>query len=253
MRYLLSCVLLLTISESFSQQTSSGFSLDVLHFQNIEQSLIPLKNSGLGLRASYQLERREQRSLRSMQIDITAANPKSAVERQNKSLFGSLSADFTRKFKVKRSDFYLGYIALLSYRNGFYKAIDQSHLYWTNFLGGGLSSSYLKTIDQSSEILISLKLPLFGLGSRSPEHRLYKVDDPSLSNILTINHSNLRFHTLGTYFQPTVEVEYRRHFAVNLDFGFFLRHQYLSTTNNSGSSPYKEIQNGCGVKLILIH
>lgn len=236
---------------SYGQVISSGFSLEGVRFQNIDRTLGSLRNSGPALKAAYKLEQRAESGLKSFEVSITAINPKSSVEIRRKSIVGNLTARFDRQFQINQSDFYLGYNGILSYRNGFYKALDQSHLYWNNFAGAGFTTSYIRMLNKSSELLATFRLPVIGLKSRSSEKRWNKVDDPSFSNLLRINHSNIKVQTLASRFEPEAEIEYRRQLSLAWDLGLFYRQSYL--LSNDHNSSYKEIQSGIGVKFILTH
>jgi len=237
--------------QAFSQESSNKFSLELMQYQNIDKTLIPLKNTGPGIRASYIFEKLNGDDLKTFSVSLAAANPKTDIERTRKSISASVYASFDQQKKISNSNFFIGYSASISYKDAFYKTVDETHLYWSNFLGGGLSSSYFQALNSSSKLSIRFKLPLIGLVSRSPEDRLSKFEDPSFSNILKLNQRDVRFTTVADYFQPTTEIEYRHNFSKRHAFAIFYRNEYLSTTTK-GSLQYKELQNGLGVRLIAI-
>lgn len=247
MKHFYFIIFLFLFSGSYAQESSNKFSLELFNHQNIDKTLTPLVNSGPGLRIGYTKEILRDGDLKSFAITGAFAIPKSDIEKSRKSIIGSLKASFDQQKQIKKSDFFIGYTALISYRDGFYKTIDQSHLYWANFFGGGLSTSYRKVLNPSSKINVSFKLPLIGVVSRSYNDRLYKVENPSFGNILKLNHNNLKFGHVGNYFQPSAEIEYSRILSKKHTIGLFFRSEYLST-ETTGSLAYKELQNGLGIR-----
>ncbi|WP_256003335.1 hypothetical protein [Pedobacter deserti] len=242
------CIYFLSVivsTDGFAQQRKFSLDLEAAHFQNVEDNLVPLRNVGpaVHIGVAYSIERFESIDL--FRLSSTLTLPKTAIENVRESYTGKLSLSYDRLYNIKEK-FFLGFSINADYRDGFYKAIDQSHLYWTSFLGGGLSGDFKQRVGNSANLTMHFNIPVFGLVSRPAIDRYYKVDDPSLGNLIKLNHSNYSFALANQYINPKLEVMYDFKVATGVAMGLFLRSQYLKTVpKNSGR--YEEFQNGFGI------
>jgi hypothetical protein len=239
-----------SIKPAFSQQSSNSFTGEIFSFQNLEKSLSPLVNLGPGIRLGYNYGNTAETTVNTYSLILAIANPKASVESSRRSIFGSITGSFNHLKKLANTELLIGYHFSASYKDGFYKNIDQSHLYWANFIGGGFSAAYVKKLNNSKSLSVDFKIPLLGIVSRSPDDRLYKVDDPSFGNVLSLNHQNLMFATVGNYIQPVAKIEYTTLINKSNSLGIFYRCEYVySKTKNTSS--YKEFQNGLGIHFTI--
>jgi hypothetical protein len=70
-------------------------------------------------------------------------------------------------------------------------------------------------VKRANAWLTSLSLPFYGVSSRPPLYRLYKVDDVSFDGIASSLHSNLTASHFGRLFYLRLQTEYRFPIAGN--------------------------------------
>jgi len=241
---------LLVSFNALSQDKQNQFSVQLISYQNQDKTLGPLVNNGPAFSVGYIRQHIVKEKIGTLKFRFGLASPKSDIEAGRKSVTGNFVVSYGKQQKTGDSGFFLGYSLLASYRSGFYKILDQSHLYWINFGGAALSSSYKKNIGGHSSLYICMELTALGIISRSLSDRLYKVDDPSFSNLLKVNHSSLRLGHIGNYLNPTTELGFISVISDRFSGGIFLRNEYLSS-DTKGSLRYQEVQNGAGIRLYI--
>jgi len=247
MRFTIILLSIVAFSKCYAQQKHDQFSMEALYYQNIDKTLAPVRNTGLGLRVGYTLIKDDIGHINTFNVNGMAAHVKSQIEGTRRSIIGNFQLLFDHKKKLN-SNFRLGYTFQALYKDGFYKNIDQSHLYWLNFIGGGLSTSYSIDLNTSSQLSLAFRLPLLGFITRNEEDRLYKLDDPSLKNIIKLNHRNYTFSTVTGFTNPSFEINYDYIFNSKYTLSIFARSEY-TYFETSANVPYKEMQNGIGLRL----
>jgi hypothetical protein len=87
-------------------------------------------------------------------------------------------------------NYYLGPIVDLQYGASAYFNWDESHLYWANYLSGGIGNRLSYSVNNKT-LNITLDIPLISAISRSENNRQYKIDNMTIGGILKNLCSNI--------------------------------------------------------------
>ncbi len=144
----------------------------------------------------------------------------------------------------------LGSLLTANYRLGYYPVWDDSHMYWSNFIGAGLTTRLIKTVGDRKLYFVQFTLPLAGAISRPQSHRDYKIEDTAIGNIVKLNHQNLQLATLNRHLNPVVEAGCQLKFSEKFSTAYFYQLSYVYM-KASYSGAYQELQHRLGIKFLF--
>ncbi|RYY63079.1 MAG: hypothetical protein EOO05_00290 [Chitinophagaceae bacterium] len=180
--------------------------LGASYVEVMEQQISKLVGQGPSLHMTLTKSYPGERWDGMLELQLSAGLPKTDFESGYRSVMPALSGKYritqTRELD-ERNSFRFGGFAQAVFRNNYYKNLDQSRFYWTNFIGAGLSTGYDHQLSGDRTLYASLDLPLLGAKSRPPRNRYYRIDDISFGRLFKNNVSNLSLGAIDTYFNPS--------------------------------------------------
>jgi hypothetical protein len=186
-------------------------------------------------------------------VDLGASRPKSDYEPVHFSVLANLEFRYEYLTRIRQtvlSQFFLGGMASIHYRMGYYPLWDDSHPYWATSFSAGVALRFENKFKDATNWFTSFNMPLIGLVSRPPLERQYKIDNPDISNILKMNHSEMGLATLNRYADLMLKTGFKLNYSTRYANEFYFLFNFLSL-NTSYSKPYREIQIGAGITFIL--
>jgi hypothetical protein len=193
----------------------NGFQLDLGLNQLKEENLHPKVHSGFcfGLRYNHLRTKVGQRLI---QFEARFSRPKTKYESlsasMNIQLYGSYSFLF-HKVEKNKITFHLGPDIGFQYNLSHYPNWDESHLYWSDYLGLGVYNKLKYQLNKKQELVLDISAPIASIISRPELNRLYKIDDVTFGGIVKSMHSNLEGAFWNHSFAIKSRLEY--HFAIS--------------------------------------
>lgn len=253
--YKIALLFLFSLSFCFGQGSShlskqNSYQLDLGLNQLKEENLHRKVHSGLiyGVRYSRLRTNFHQRQF---QFGVHFSRPKTNYESLNASMNLQLSAGYSYLFyKVSRSKFtlLLGPELGLHYNLSHYPNWDESHLYWSNYLGLGVRSKLKFQLKEKQELMLDVFMPVTSLISRPELDRMYKIDDISLGGITNSMHSNLQGAFWNRSFAIKSRLEFRLAINERMTQAICYSFDYSRMQANEGFS-FQNIQHSLGLKL----
>lgn len=181
------------------------------------------------------------------------SRPKSDFEPVHFSVLADIEFRYEYLKRIRQttlSGLFLGALASIHYRMGYYPLWDDSHPYWATSIGTGVSFRYDKQVRARTTWFTTFKMPLIALVSRPPIERQYKIDDPDIGNILKMNHKNMEFTSINRYADIMLKTGFRLNHSPKFSDEFYFLFNFLSL-NTSYSKPYRDTRIGAGITFIL--
>ena len=151
-------------------------------------------------------------------------------------------ADYKYLFNIVSNQnlhYYLGPLADMQYGTSAYFNWDESHLYFANFLSGGISNriSY-KTGDKTFDF--NLDFPVFSCICRPEPNRQYKIDDMTFAGILTNLASNpeVVLPDKNFYLKAGLEMNYPSGGKKLRSVGYNFMYHCMKASNGNALSEY---------------
>ena len=204
----LACLLILGSAINAQQESKRPWTLRLgaSYVEVMEQQISKLVGQGPSLHATLTKSYPGEEWDGELELQLAAGLPKTDFESGYRSVMPSLSARYRLTKTIETGDanaFHIGGFGQAIFRNNYYKNLDQSRFYWTNFLGIGLSAGFDRELSDGRTLFAGLDLPLIGGKARPPRNRYYRIDDISFGRLFKNNFSNMSLGAVNTYFNPS--------------------------------------------------
>ena len=240
----------------FSQKDSlNSYSLTVEPqlFRNAEELIITRKNSSSGYLFRFEWQHAKKSQIHRLSLSTTFSRPKNEYEPAHVSFWISPELKYTYLHSLKPFTFgslFLGANFQAEYQIAYYALWDDSHMYWADFWGIGLSSFFEKIKDDRKAYFASFEFPLFGGLSRPPVYRDYKMDETSAGGIMESLHQEIKPVTFLNYINPALSLGVRLKYSDHFSNAFYYHFEYIKA-DLAVSKPYKQLQHGIGITFIF--
>ncbi|MBE0646872.1 MAG: hypothetical protein IH596_03715 [Bacteroidales bacterium] len=228
-------------------------SITPVYFQSREEILLGSRFGSVGIMVKPEWERRSERFIQSASLSVCFAEPKTRIEPVRASVLISAGLKYAFEYIVyegRAGMFAVGGEAMVNYTLEYLPVLDDSHLFWTTFMGIGPQVRWERAVRTKNRLYARLDVPLAGFLSRPPAYWDYKAINSSLGNILSTINSDLHPVFMNRYFSPSLEVGYRVKQSDRFTIGFHYSLDYLYA-RSSQSNPYVELIQGIGIQFIF--
>jgi hypothetical protein len=236
-----------------TDQQSVSLSVNPFYQENIEGIISGNKHAALGIALEGAWQKGGPNSTQSFGLELGFAKPKTALEPAAYSTWLGLKFQYEYLRELKQVNTFrllAGGMAQASYRIGYYPNWDDSHAYWTSFIGGGVSAKAEQPMGNQKSLFAAFDLPLTGALSRPPASRTYKIENSSASNLIAISHRQLQLATLNHYFNPRLALGIHLGGSPSFSTRFYYCFQYVRVTT-SYSPAYRQLTQGGGMSFIF--
>ncbi len=235
-------------SKPFSKQNS--FQLDAGLNQLKEKNLHPKAHSGacFGLLYSNLKTKLNQKQF---EIGVQFSRPKTKYESLAASVNIQLFANYAylfNGFTKNKFTYTLGPELGLHYNLSLYPNWDESHLYWSDYLGLGVRNKLKYQLNDKHALTVDISIPIASVLSRPDLERMYKIDDISVGGILSSMHSNLEGALWNHSFLAKSRLEYRFKISERVTQAICYSFNYSRLRANEGL-PFQNLQHLIGLKL----
>ena len=145
---------------------------------------------------------------------------------------------------------HLGPVADLQYGTSAYFNWDESHLYFANYLSGGIGNRITyrtghKTFD------LNLYFPVVSIISRPELNRQYKIDNMSFGGILSNLSSNLEsaLPNKNFYVKTSIDMKFLSARNKSRSVGYHVNYHYMRASNGN---PYHNIEHAVSYKFMFL-
>lgn len=250
-------IFILFVSTVFAQQKDespkkeNSISIATGYEQFKEENLNPKVHSGLMIGAYFQhseISRIISEYGAGLKVSILNTITEEFPSSYNIQILGNYKYLFTVAGNDKLK-YYLGPVADLQYGSSAYFNWDESHLYWANYLSGGIGNRL--SIALNEKILdLTLDLPVVSAISRSENNRQFKIDSMKLGAILKNLGSNLECALPNNHFflKAGFELKTPMNNKKMRAFVYNFKYHYM---NSSIGMPFRNIEHSITYKFIF--
>ena len=170
----------------------SCLEISVGNNQNKEQNLHQKVHRGLVAGLDYS-RFRTKTSHSFYAFGLRYSRLKTGYEDVSKTADIQLFGEYAYQYLVEngeKSQIFMGPALRLQYKVSFYPNWDESHLYWANGLSLGFRGMFSHRLSEKRSLALDLAVPVFSVLSRPKAERLNKIDEVSVSGILSSLHTN---------------------------------------------------------------
>ncbi|HSN50760.1 MAG TPA: hypothetical protein VLR52_05965 [Bacteroidales bacterium] len=153
--------------------------------------------------------------------------------------------------RTEKLEYFLGPVADLQWGTSLYFNWDESHMYYANYLSGGVGNRIrYKTGDKT--INFNLDIPIISCISRPVNNRQYKIDDMTFVGIVKNLSSNpeVVLPDKNLYVNAGLEMNYLNKRKRIRSVGYNFRYHFMQASNGN---PYHNIENAISYKFIFNH
>jgi hypothetical protein len=151
--------------------------------------------------------------------------------------------------RTEKLEYYLGPVADLQWGTSLYFNWDESHMYYANYLNGGVGNRIrYKTADKT--FIFNLDIPIISCISRPVNNRQYKIDDMTFVGIVKNLSSNpeIVLPDKNFYINAGLEMNYLNKRKRIRSVGYNFRYHFMQASNGN---PYHNIENAISYKFIF--
>lgn len=250
-------ILIFSFSICLAQQPNSerarrkSISVNAGHTQFKEENLHPKVFRGLKIGALYSNSRtRINISEYAAGLEISFLN--TAYEEFPSALSGLILGSYKYLFpflKNEKLKFYIGPAACLQYGTNAYFNWDESHLYFANFISGGIGNR-INYKREKYGLVFNFDIPLVSVISRPIPNRQYKIDDMTFTGVIKnlSNNPELAMPDKNFFMKSELELKFgtRKMRMKSVGYGF----QYHFMKANKGN-PYQNAKHTISYKFML--
>lgn len=225
-------------SDTIIRRSSIALNLGIRQVKDL--NLHPKVHRGLSYGLGYS-HYKQAEHIRLWEVDANFSGLKTSYEGAATSLYIQFLTAYSYNFSLVQDgpfSFYAGPQLAVQYSLGYYPNWDDSHLYWSSYLGLGLNS-LLSYHTGGGTFLLKASLPLISAISRPEINRQHKIDDVSLSGTLQNMNSQWEAVSWNKSFAPTAGLEYLYPLSRKLSQSFGYSFQYLYLNASTGSPLYQ--------------
>lgn len=248
MKFILTLILFLHFYLSYSQKNTKGpvnqnrISIIIGHTQFKDENLHEKVFSGLTIGSFYQHSRINKR-ISEFGSGLKISLMRSAYEDFPSSANILLLGHYRYLFPIvryERLEYYLGPIADMQYGSSFYFNWDESHLYFANYVSGGISNRIIYKAGNKS-FNFNLDIPVISCIFRPEYNRQYKIDNITFGGILTTlsNNPEAVLPNKNFYVKTGLEMIFLIRARKTRSIGYDFRYHYMRAVNGN---PYQNIE-----------
>ena len=229
----------------------SGFHIGISHIDLREESLNRAIHKGPGISGAIYLERVDPGSVRRFHLVLGSNFLKSDYEGEISSylISGSASFSYLRSLRIGNPlfSFHLGGNVRAGSAIEYFDNWDESHFYWITSYSLGADFKFSYSFRRNSRISIEADLPFLSLISRPPKNFLYTQSRPAIPDVLKNINQDLKFQSLGSYRNFTIQLQYSLRTAKKIVPNIFLRFSDMCL-NREGQSQVKYYRQTIGLE-----
>jgi hypothetical protein len=257
MKLILTLILTLLVYLSFAQQNTdipvkqNSISITIGHNQFKDENIHPKVFSGLIIGALFQ-HSKISKSISEYKTGLNISFMNTAYEEFPSSANILIYGNYKYLYAVAHNEnliYCLGPVFDLQYGTSAYFNWDESHLYFANYLSGGIGNriSY-KIGDKSFDF--NLDIPIISIISRPELNRKYKIYNISFGGILRKLSSNLEsaLPNKNFYVQTGIEIKFPSPNNKKRSVGYNFKYHYMKANNGN---PYQNIKHSVSYKYIF--
>lgn len=255
--FLITLVLLVGYHMSFANQTKfeskkqDGLSIGFGHAQFKDENLHPKAFRGLNLDANY-LRTVEMTNVSEYSFGLNTSLLNTRYESFPSAIGILLKGNYKYLFPIAESGklkYSIGPVADMQYGANLYFNWDESHLYYANYLNGGLSNRLNYRLN-NNDITLNVDIPLLAVICRPTHSRQYKIDDMTFVGVVKNLTSNPQLALPNRNFDVKTVLEYRFSTSKNKtrSLGYHFRYHFMQA---NGSLPYQHATQTLSYKFIF--
>jgi hypothetical protein len=257
MKAALALLLILLVHLSFAQQNTNlplkqnGFSITLGHSQFKDENIHPKAFHGLTIGASFQHSRITGNiSEYSLGLELSAMNTE--YEEFPSSVNILILGNYRYLFPLFQNEnlkYFFGLVADMQYGTSAYFNWDESHLYFANYLSGGIGNRINYRMGEKLFGLY-LDIPVISCIFRPEYNRQYKIDDMTFGGILSNLWSNpeAALPNKNFYVKTGLEMQTPSKGEKIHSIGYNFKYHYMKATNGNR---YQNIENVITYKFIF--
>ncbi|HPR31809.1 MAG TPA: hypothetical protein PLK12_06930 [Prolixibacteraceae bacterium] len=232
---------------AFARQTGdvpekqNKISIGLGYAQYKDENLHPKAFRGLSLHVAY-FHSVERRTISEYSFGLNTSFLNTRYESFPGAYGLSLNGNYHYLFPVAGNDrwhYFIGPAAGFQYGTHAFFNWDESHLYFANYLGGGVSNRLIYNFDKRS-IVFDVGIPLLAVIFRPSPNRLYKIDDMTFGGIIKNLAGNPEFALPNHHFDINVRLEYRLKTSKRKSSSVAYNFRYHFMQANGGE-PYRNV------------
>lgn len=257
MKVILTIILVSLVQLSFAQpytgvpEKQNSISVNPGYIQFKDENLHPKVFRGLTIGSLYQhsaIRRNISEYSAGLNISLTNTKYESFPSSANILILGS----YRYLFAFVRSEnlsYYLGPAADLQYGTSAYFNWDDSHLYFANYLSGGIGNRIRFRMGNKS-FDFNLNIPFISLICRPDPNRQYKIDNVTFGGILKNLSSNPELALLNKnfYVRTGLEMNFLVKGRKTRSAGYYLKYHFMKA---SDGNPYQNIEHSVSYRFIF--
>lgn len=229
----------------------NGISIALGHAQFKDENLHPKTFNGLNLDVDF-THSLERSDISEYNIGLQTALLHTRYESFPTALSIMLNGNYKYLFTVAESGklkYYVGPIADLQYGTNMYFNWDESHFYYANYLGGGVSNRVVYQLN-NSKLMLHFDVPLLAVICRPTPNRQYKIDDMTFTGVVKNLASNPQLALPNKNFDVKTGIEY--HFNSSKkkarSLGYNFRYHFMQARDGE---PYRHVKQTLSYKFIF--
>ena len=229
-----------------------GIQFDFGINQNKESNLLPIVHQG-GMYGMRFFNQHQSVNISQFETGFQVGTLKSEFEPETGTIAIKLWGKYAYLFSLvstERFSIFAGPESELNYNTGLYFNWDESHLYHANFLSIGALLQMKYLFPSKNSLTLKVGLTILSAISRSLPNRMHKIDNLTVSGIISDMHNHIRVGSFAKNFLIDSTVEYRFNASKKIipAFCYTLRYNRL---NDSIGFPFQQIQHLAGIKFYL--
>lgn len=219
-----------------------GISLHIGHSQLKDENLHPKVFRGLTVESFY-FHSNFGNHISEYSAGFRLSAMHTALEEFPSAASISIIGSYRYLFRVVHNEkwnYFLGPVAELQYGTNAYFNWDESHLYFANYLSGGLGNRLRYAMGNKS-LDFSLEIPVISGISRPELNRQYKIDDMRFGGILKNLSSNpeVAFMNKNFFVRTGLKINYLSKGGKPRSIGYHFRYHFMQADNGN---PYQNIE-----------
>jgi hypothetical protein len=257
MKPICTIVLLFIISTAFAQQQNgsaekqNSISIVAGYNQFKDENLHPKVHSGLLISTSFQ-HSEISKIISEYGAGLKVSIINTAFEEFASSANIQILGNYKYLFTIAEGDkliYSLGPVFDLQYGASAYFNWDESHLYWANYLCGGIGNRFSYKL-KGKTLNITFDIPVVSIISRPENNRQYKIDDLTFKGIVKNLCSNLEgaLPDRNFYLKAGFELKTPLQNKKIRSFGYNFKYHYMQATN---AMPFQNIEHSIFYKFFF--
>jgi len=222
-------------------QKKNGLSIGLGHVQFKDENIHPKVFRGLNLDLTYS-HSVEKINSSEYSFGLNTSFLNTRFESFPSALGILLKGSYKYLFPIAESGklkYSIGPVADLQYGANLYFNWDESHLYYANYLSGGLSNRLTYKL-VNNLLVLNVDIPLFAVICRPMPNRQYKIDDMTFGGVVKNLSSNPQLALPDRNFDVKIGLEYRFNTSKNKtrSLGYHFRYHFMQAI---GGEPYQHV------------